>query len=221
MIRKIVSTVSIASALAASLAALLTLTALTSLSAHAADVPVAVVQQVDSRLDSQHELQPPIIDASPVMPGAWVYFTDNTSKRPGQTDSTRPYTLDAHLIYQDADHVWHDQLFDRYEEDGGIPQIASVFFAHADHTAHSRSLVVLVKTPQQHEDYGGDAYDGYVYKLTGTAAQGAVFVGLQSDASAPFIGQCQCGFRDGRTQHARYPNATAIRNALAETFPEK
>lgn len=196
-------------------------TALFALCAHAADVPATVVQQVESRLDTQHELQPPIIDASTVMPGAWVYFTDNLTRRPGLADDNRPYTLDAHLIYEDADHVWHDQLFDRYQQDGGIPQIASVFFAHADQTPRSKSLVVLVQTPQQHYDFGGAFYDGYVYKLTGSAPQGAVFVGLQSDASAPFIGQCQCGFRDGRTQHARYPDAEAIRKALAQTYPLK
>ncbi|MBB3255335.1 hypothetical protein F4827_000457 [Paraburkholderia bannensis] len=207
MIRKIAS---IASAL---------VTTLSALPAQAADVPASVVQQVESRLDNQHELQPPIIDASPVMPGAWVYFTDNTAKRPGLTEGNRPYTLDAHLIYEDADHVWHDQLFDRYQEDGGIPKIASVFFAHADQTPRSKSLVVLVQTPQQHYDFGGNFYDGYVYKLTGSTPQGAVFVGLQSDASAPFIGQCQCGFRDGHTEHARYPNADAIRKALAITYP--
>jgi hypothetical protein len=212
MIRKIAS---IASALAAS--SLL----LGAFAAHAADVPATVEQQVEARLDNQHELQPPIIDASPVMPGAWVYFTDNLTKRPGLTDNNRPYTLDAHLIYEDADHVWHDQLFDRYQEDGGIPAIASVFFAHADQTPKSKSLVVLVQTPQQHYDFGGDFYDGYVYKLTGSTPQGAVFVGLQSDASAPFIGQCQCGFRDGHTEHARYPNADAIRKALAQTYPLK
>jgi hypothetical protein len=209
MIRKIAS---IASALA---------TALSALAAHAADVPASVVQQVESRLDNEHELQPPIIDASPVMPGSWVYFTDNLTKRPGLPEGNRPYTLDAHLIYEDADHVWHDQLFDRYQENGGIPKIASVFFAHADQTARSKSLVVLVQTPQQHVDFGGDFYDGYVYRLTGSAAQGAVFVGLQNDASAPFQDQCQCGFRDGHTEHARYPNADAIRKALAITYPVK
>ncbi len=208
----------IASGLAASS---LWLGALFAPSAAYADVPATVVQQVESRLDNQHELQPPIIDASPVMPGSWVYFTDNLTKRPGFTDDNRPYTLDAHLIFEDADHVWHDQLFDRYQQDGGIPQIASVFFAHADQTPRSKSLVVLVQTPQQHYDFGGDFYDGYVYKLTGAAAQGAVFVGLQSDASAPFIGQCQCGFRDGHTQRARFPNADAIRKALAQTYPVK
>ncbi|MBN3854545.1 hypothetical protein G3N59_14255 [Paraburkholderia sp. Ac-20340] len=211
MIRKIAS---IASVLAIS-------PFLAAMSAHAADAPTVVVQQVEARLDNQHELQPPIIDANPVMPGAWVYFTDNLTKRPGQRGENRPYTLDAHLIYQDADQAWHDQLFDRYEEDGGIPKIASVFFAHADQTPRSKSLIVLVQTPQQHDDYGGDSYDGYVYRLTGSAAQGAVFVGLQNDASAPFIGQCQCGFRDGHTEHARYPNADAIRRALAQTYPLK
>ncbi|WP_322063016.1 hypothetical protein [Paraburkholderia sp. J63] len=192
-----------------------------SLLARAAEPPAQVQQQVQKQLDDKHELQPPIIDASTVMPGAWIYFVANDAVLPGDTDGNHPYTLDAHLAFEDANHGWHDMLFDRYEQDGGFPQIASVFFSHADHTPKSKSLVVLVQTPQKHYDYGGDFYDGYVYKLSGSASRGAVFVGLQGDASAPFIGQCECGFRDGTTQHARYANAAAIRKALAQTYPVK
>ncbi|WP_423378761.1 hypothetical protein [Burkholderia sp. LMG 32019] len=126
--------------------------------------------------------------------------------------------LDAHLLFADASHRWHDVLFDRYLEGGGFQKIAAVFFANVDHDPKDKELVVLVQTPQRHYDYSGDFYDGYVYKLTGSASTGAVFVGLQSDASAPFIGQCECGFRDGHVEHARYVDAASIRKALAAKY---
>ncbi|KEZ07309.1 hypothetical protein GQ57_01580 [Burkholderia sp. MSh2] len=185
---------------------------------YAAEIPEEVQLLVKSKTDAQHTLMPPIINADPAMPGTYVYFLENTGNEPGYSKDNRPYMIDAHLLFADAAHHWHDVPFDRYLEDGGIPQIASVFFANADHDPKDKELVVLVQTPQRHYDYGGDFYDGYIYKLTGSASTGAVFVGLQSDASEPFIGQCECGFRDGRVEHARYADAASIRKALAAKY---
>jgi hypothetical protein len=188
---------------------------------HAADIPDEVSAQVKSRTDPQHNLTPPVIDAGAAMPGSYVYFVENTGDEPGYTKDNRPYMLDAHLLFADAAHHWHDLLFDRYQDDGGIPQVASVFFANADHNPRYKDLVVLVQTHQQHYDIDGDLYDGYVYKLRGNTASGAVFAGLQSDTSAPFMGQCECSFRDGHVTHARYADATSIRKALAARYPAK
>jgi hypothetical protein len=188
---------------------------------NAAEIPTEIQSQVQSRTDSQHKLLPPIINADAAMRGTYVYFLENTADEPGYTNENRPYLLDAHLLFADAAHHWHDVLFDRYLEDGGIPQIASVFFANADHDPKDKELIVLVQTPQQHYDYDGDFYDGYVYKLTGSASTGAVFVGLQGDTSAQFGTQCECAFRDGRVEHARYSNAASIRKALAAKFQDK
>jgi len=187
-----------------------------SLSARAADVPASVVAAVNARTDVNHELQRPIIDAASAMQGVYIYFVANMSKEPGYTEDDRPYMLDAHLIFADAGNVWHDKLFDRYSKDDGIPEIASVFFVNADHDIKDKEVVVLVRTPLSHYDYGGNYYDGYVYKLTGNPKSGVVFAGLQSDASAPFVDQCECNFRDGRSTHAKYRDASSIRKALAE-----
>lgn len=182
----------------------------------AAEVPATVQAAVNSRTDADHKLQPPIIDARPAMPGVYIYFVTNTSNEPGYTKDNRPYMLDAHLLFSDDSHVWHDKLFDRYVKDDGIPEIASVFFTNADHSSKDKEIVILVRTPLNHYEYGGEYYDGYVYKLTGSAKNGAVFAGLQSDASAPFVDQCECSFRDGRSTHARYKDAESIRKMLSK-----
>lgn len=187
--------------------------------ARATDIPAAVQAAVSARTDESHKLQPPIIDAGPAMQGVYVYFVTNTSDVPGYTKDDRPYMLDAHLLFVDGNHVWHDELFDRYVKDDGVPEIASIFFANADHDPKDKEIVILVRTPLHHYDYGGEYYDGYIYKLTGSAQKGVVFGGLQSDASAPFADQCECGFRDGNSTHARYKDAESIRKTLAKKYP--
>jgi hypothetical protein len=189
------------------------------LQAHATGVPAGVQAAVEARTDASHRLQPPIIDAGPAMEGVYIYFVMNIFNLPGYTENNRPYILDAHLMFVDESHIWHDELFDRYSKDDGIPEIATVFFANADHDPKDKEIVILVRTPLNHYDYGGEYYDGYVYKLTGNTQKGAVFSGLQSDASAPFLGQCECRFRDGHSSHAQYKDAESIRKALAKKYP--
>jgi hypothetical protein len=184
----------------------------------ATDVPVEVQAAVSARTDASHKLQLPIIDAAPAMQGVYIYFVMNTSDEPGYTKDNRPYMLDAHLLFADENHLWHDKLFDRYVKDDGIPGIATVFFANADHDSKEREVIILVQTPLNHYDYGGEYYDGYIYKLTGSAQKGAVFAGLQSDASAPFVDQCECSFRDGHSTHAQYKDAESIRKVLEKRY---
>jgi hypothetical protein len=186
---------------------------------HAVDVPVVIVDAVNARTDEGHKLQSPIIDANPAMTGVYIYFMINTSDVPGYVKGGRPYILDAHLLFSDENHVLHDVLFDRYVKDDGIPEISSVFFVNTGLDQKNKEIVVLVRTPLNHYDYGGDYYDGYVYKLTGDPRTGVVFAGLQSDASAPFLDQCECGFRDGRSTRARYKNAESIRKVLEKKHP--
>ncbi|WNC89834.1 hypothetical protein RI103_00280 [Paraburkholderia sp. FT54] len=187
---------------------------------YAADIPETVQIAVNARTDASHKLQPPIIDAGPAMQNVYIYFVTNTSDEPGYTKNNRPYMLDAHLLFVDGNHIWHDQTFDRYAKDDGVPEIAAVFFANADHDQKNKNVVILVRTPLNHYDYGGDYYDGYVYKLTGSAQKGAVFAGLQSDASAPFLDQCECSFRDGRSTHALYKDAKSIRKKLEKKYAD-
>ncbi|MCA8036886.1 hypothetical protein LGM46_28350 [Burkholderia arboris] len=185
---------------------------------YAADVPATIQAEIKARIGEVHKLQPPIIDAAPAMQGVYIYFVANTSSFPDYAKGDGPYVLDAHLIFYDKSHIWRDVLFDRYVKDDGVPEIYTVFFANADRDRKSKEVVVLVRTPLNHYDYGGEYYDGYVYKLTGDPQAGAVFAGLQSDASAPFLNQCECGFRDGRSTHARYKDAESIRKVLEKKY---
>ncbi|WP_321932701.1 hypothetical protein [Burkholderia cenocepacia] len=184
----------------------------------AAGVPVAIQDAIKARTNESRKLQSPIIDAGSVMQGVYIYFLINTSDVPGYTKDDRPYMLDAHLLFADESHIWHDVLFDRYVKDDGVPEVSAVFFVNADHDRNSKEMVVLVRTPLNHYDYGGEYYDGYVYKMTGDPRTGTVFVGLQSDASAPFLDQCECDFRDGRSTHARYKDSESIRKALEKKY---
>jgi hypothetical protein len=187
--------------------------------AGATDIPAAVHEAVSARIDESHKLQPPIIDVGPAMQGVYIYFVVNTSEVPGYSKDNRPYILDAHLLFADGNELWHDSLFDRYVKEDGAPEIASVFFAHADRDPKSKEIIILVRTPLNHYDYGGEYFDGYIYKLTGSALGGVVFGGLQSDASAPFVDQCECRFHDGHVTHAQYKDAESIRKALAKKYP--
>ncbi|OXI17420.1 hypothetical protein [Burkholderia sp. AU15512] len=185
----------------------------------AVGVPVAIQAEIEVRVGDVNKLRLPIIDVGPVMEGAYIYFVENKSHGPGYVEDGRPYVLDAHISFYDAKYVWHDVLFDRYVKDDGAPEISAVFFANVGRDKSSAEVVVLVRTPLNHYDYGGDYYDGYVYKLTGDPRTGVVFVGLQRDASAPFLDQCECSFRDGRSTRARYKNTESIRKALQEKYP--
>ncbi|WP_338640478.1 hypothetical protein [Burkholderia pyrrocinia] len=184
----------------------------------ATGVPIIVQDEINNRTDESHKLQLPIIDAGPAMKGVYIYFLMNTSNVPGYTEDNRPYMLDAHLLFSDESHIWHDVLFDRYVKDDGVPEVSTVFFVNADHDPKNKEAVVLVRTSLNHYDYGGEYYDGHIYKLTGDPRTGVVFAGLQSDASAPFLDQCECGFRDGRSTHARYKDAESIRKALSKKY---
>lgn len=186
---------------------------------YGADIPAAVQAAVSARTDESHKLQPPIIDAGSAMQGAYIYFVINMSDVPDYKKNDRSYILDAHLLFLDGDHIWHNEIFDRYVKEDGVPEVASVFFVNADRDPKDKEVVILVRTPLNHYDYGGEYFDGYIYRLTGNAREGAVFAGLQSDASAPFVGQCECGFRDGRSTHAQYKDADSIRKALARRYP--
>lgn len=178
----------------------------------AADVPKEVEAQVQARL-GDGKLEPPIVDTGKVMAGTYVYFVSHDVPLGDSAETT----LDAHMLFADHNGKWHDVWFDRYDEDGGVPEIASVFFANISQgKQRETALAILVRTPQQHYDYSGAFYDGYVYNVTGAPYAGAVFVGLQRDASKPFGGQCDCGFRDGRTERAPYATAASMRRAIEQ-----
>lgn len=184
----------------------------------AIEIPDSVQAAVNAHTDSKHELQPPIIDVGAVMQGVYIYFVVNNANEPGYTKDSRPYMLDAHLLFVDGNNAWNDEMFDRYAKDDGVPEIASVFFVNVGHDSKYKDVVILVKTPIHHYDYGGEYYDGYVYRLTGDAQKGAVFAGLQSDASAPFLDQCECNFRNGHSTRAQYKDAGSIRRALEKKY---
>lgn len=92
--------------------------------------------------------------------------------------------------------------------DGGDPEIISVFFANADKDKN-KELIVLTKIDQRHYDYGGAFYETYIFDYSKAKNE---FKYLEK-LSELFWG-CECGWREGRTEKAKYKTASEIKAKL-------
>ena len=89
----------------------------------------------------------------------------------GHDDATYVMTfnkIEGHLYREVAPGIYRDITFGPIEEDGGYPEVLSVFFANAD---ASKELIVLCKYPQQHYDYEGNFYGTFIFDSPGQKAQ--------------------------------------------------
>src|SRR5699024_8047761 len=93
------------------------------------------------------------------------------------------------------------------EGDGGDPIITAVFFVNADKDPQ-KELAVLCKIPQRHYDYSGTMYETYIYDYDPRKKQFTYM-----DISHKFYG-CECGFRDGHTEKAKYQTAATVKAKL-------
>jgi hypothetical protein len=96
----------------------------------------------------------------------------------------------------------------KIEEDGGYPEIISVFFANADKDK-ARELIVLCKYEQRHYDYEGDFYETFIFDNPSKQNELTYYHRL----SKKFFG-CECGWRNGKTQIAKYKTAKEVRAEL-------
>lgn len=94
------------------------------------------------------------------------------------------------------------------EEDGGDPEVISVFFANADKDK-TPELIVLVKHEQRHYDYGGAFYGAFIYDNPDSNPYLRYF----GDLSAKFMG-CECSWREGREEKAKYKTAKEVKAGL-------
>lgn len=101
---------------------------------------------------------------------------------------------------------------DRYEPEGGDPQIEAAFFTEAG-TGHAALLVVLCSWPQVHHDYQGRLYATQVYRLPRPGSKAAR---LRHDRKleARLEGGCECDWSDGTRSRALHKSEAELRATL-------
>ena len=124
------------------------------------------------------------------------------------TDATNFNKIEGHLYREVAPGIYRDIAFGPIKEDGGYPEVLSVFFANADADA-SKELIVLCKYPQQHYDYEGNFYETFIFDSPGQKAQ---LFPLEK-VGEKFYG-CECNWRNGKTEVAQYKTAAAVKAGL-------
>lgn len=100
-------------------------------------------------------------------------------------------------------------LIGKIYPDGGLPMLHSVFYVNADDNPEDKELVVIVKIPQRHYDYGGAFYETYFYHFN-AANQSFSSIYFKNE---DFMG-CECSFRNGKTTHAKYKTASVVKKKL-------
>jgi hypothetical protein len=117
--------------------------------------------------------------------------------------------IDGHIYLQKSPGQYRDISFGPIEEDGGYPEILSVFFANAD-TDVAKELIILCKYPQKHTDYEGDFYETFIFDNPGLKTQLTYF----KKTSEKFTG-CECEQTNGKNEVAKYKTAAAVKARLA------
>jgi hypothetical protein len=105
-----------------------------------------------------------------------------------------------------CDNNYEKKLIYTIQPDGGDPEIISIFFANADKDK-GKELIVLCKYDQRHYDYSGAFYDTYIYDFSNGEVQ------FLKQLSEKFWG-CECGWRNGKTEKAKYKTAKDVRARL-------
>jgi hypothetical protein len=130
----------------------------------------------------------------------------------GYDDPRDPNTgfnkISGHIYLPVGQNRYREISFGPIEEDGGYPEILSVFFSNADKDK-SKELVVLCKYEQQHYDYGGVFYGTFIFDNPSQRQSLAFFKKL----SNKFLG-CDCGGRDGRKEKAKFKTAEDVKAGL-------
>jgi hypothetical protein len=114
----------------------------------------------------------------------------------------------GHLYFPTGENIYRDISFGPIEEDGGFPEIMSVFFSNADKDS-AKELIVLCKYDVRHYDVNGDYYTTFIFDNPGDKKQLTYFEKL----SQKFSG-CECGWRTGEREVAKYKAAKSINAGL-------
>jgi hypothetical protein len=111
----------------------------------------------------------------------------------------------GHLYFPIGMNKYRDYNFGPIEEDGGYPEVLSVFFANADKDPQ-KELIVLCKYEQRHYDYSGTFYESFIFDNPDQQSSLPLFEKL----SERFYG-CECGWRTGKVEIAKFKTAKAVK----------
>jgi len=162
-----------------------------------------------ARVLDQTEDMLQIVDT--VWNGTPTVFADYPSARINER-GLRVETRELVALVRRSDGTWRRVTVTSAEEEGGIAEIAAIAFANADRDA-DRELIVLLKWPQVHYDYGGAFYEVRLFDTPRPPQSGLTYL---AEPSRLFGGLgCDCDFRDGRRERYRFKTIAAIRRELA------
>ncbi|MBO0950798.1 hypothetical protein [Fibrella forsythiae] len=114
----------------------------------------------------------------------------------------------GHIYTQTQAGSYHDTPFGPIDEDGGFPEVLSVFYANANKDK-TNELIVLAKYPQRHHDYSGNFYETHIYTINTKKNQTTYLAKL----SEKFWG-CDCEYTDGRKETTSYKTAKEVKAGL-------
>jgi hypothetical protein len=116
--------------------------------------------------------------------------------------------IQGHLFIPMGQNMYKETVFGPIEQNGGLPEIISVFFANADKD-FEKELIVLCKLEQRHYDYSGQSYETYIFDNPNSKNQ----LLLNKKLSEKFWG-CECSYRDQKSKKAKYKTANDIKIGL-------
>jgi hypothetical protein len=149
--------------------------------------------------DAEHER----ISADQIKRGCVLAFEKTVLPDPEDPLSTPPYSLALNWLCQGEAPI----AVDRYDIEGGNPQIVTVFFRKKS------GVVVLVKWSinSHSSDFVGDIYKIYVYKFVSNAEHPLV---KDRDVMVKLF-EGWDGFRNGHSVSYPFKDAASIRKELA------
>lgn len=171
----------------------------------AADEPATAFA---ARVLGQPEAELQVVET--VWNGAPAIFADHLVRQ--TTD--KGYAIETRrlvLLSRGADGGWRRFAVTDAEEEGGTAEVAAIGFANADRDA-DRELIVLLKWPQVHYDYGGAFYE---VRLFDTPRPGQPALTFLAAPSKLFGGiGCECTRRDGSATTFRFKTIALIKREL-------
>jgi len=95
------------------------------------------------------------------------------------------------------------------EQEGGVPNIAAIGFANADHDA-AKELIVILAWAQQHYDSSGTLYEVRIFDDPQPGQTALTLLKL----SDKFGMGCDCASRDGKSTDFRFKTVAAVKAEL-------
>lgn len=135
-------------------------------------------------------------------------YNDTTDVNGGTNKFNR---IDGHVYLPAGKNKYRDIRFGPITEDGGYPEIVSVFFANADRDT-TKELIVLCKYFVKNYDFEGYFYQAFIYD---NPTREALLLPYMEDLSRKFYGM-EGGWRDGRINKAKYKTGKEIRAKLKQ-----